>query len=309
MVEPYLELEERYAGFTGSKHAISCSSGTAALHLSLLALGVGPGNEVILPDYTMGACAFAVSYTGATPVFVDVSLTDYNIIPEEIEKAITSKTKAIMVVDLYGRLCNMKEIHRIASLYGLPIIEDACEAHGAPFDSRATMTCYSFFKNKIIHGEEGGMVTTDNGHLAAKMNWYKNMCFGKQWKYHHTEVGYNYRMANSQARLVMESMDEYPENVKKRRQIESWYAEALQDNRPPRDAVWFYDIRTKNKRVLREVPEARDGFSSLSACPPYKRDKRWMGLPNSKRLSRDVILLPVRPRMGKDDVQAIVDKL
>lgn len=305
-MEAYLELEQRYAEFTGTKYAVSCNSGTAALHLALLALGVGPGDEVILPDYTMAACAFAVSYCGAKPVFVDVSLTDYNILPEEIQKAITSRTKAIMVVDLYGRLCDMKEIHRIAWMHRIPIIEDACEAHGAVKKSLATMTCYSFYRNKIIHGEEGGMVTLNNLNLAREMNWYKNMCFGSQWKYHHTAIGYNYRMPNSQARLVLQSMDEYPENARKRKEIESWYAEALNDPRPPRDAVWFYDIRTKNKRVLREVPEARDGFSALSACPPYGGG---FGLHNSKRLTRDVVLLPVNVGMTKEEVVTIASKV
>src|SRR5882724_8858611 len=141
-MELFQELENRYADFTGSRYAVSCNSGTSALHLALLALGIGPGDEVILPDYTMAACAFAVSYTGARPVFADVSLTDYNVLPDEIEKKITKRTKAIMVVHLYGRLADMAAIHRVAARYrNIPIIEDACEAHGAVYESKSAMVC------------------------------------------------------------------------------------------------------------------------------------------------------------------------
>ena len=174
--QPYQILEEKYAKFTGSKFGISCNSGTSALHLGLLALGVTRGDEVIIPDFTMVACGYAVVYCGATPVFVDCDDT-LCIDPSLIEAKITTKTKAIMPVHIYGRLCNVKEIMRIAKKHHLKVIEDACEAQGAVYKSKADITCYSFYENKIIHAEEGGMCTTDNKKYAEKMNYLKNMAF------------------------------------------------------------------------------------------------------------------------------------
>lgn len=176
-MQPYQQLELEYAKFDGSKYAVSCNSGTAALHLAMLSLGITAGDEVIIPDFTMAACGFAVSYCGATPIFVDCDGTlciDWKL----IEKKITKKTKAIMAVHIYGRLCNMKEILKIAKKHNLYVIEDACEAQGAVYKSKADITCYSFYENKIIHAEEGGICTTNSKKFADKMNYYKNMAFG-----------------------------------------------------------------------------------------------------------------------------------
>jgi perosamine synthetase len=173
----YKILEDKYSKFCGAKYGVSCNTGTAALHLALLAIGVGKGDEVIIPDFTMAACGFAVSYTGAKPVFVDCDdslCMDWKL----IEKKITKKTKAIMVVHIYGVLCNMKEILKIAKKHKLKVIEDACEVQGAVYKSKADITCYSFYENKIIHAEEGGMCTTDNKQYADRMNYLKNMAFG-----------------------------------------------------------------------------------------------------------------------------------
>ncbi|MDP2650227.1 MAG: aminotransferase class I/II-fold pyridoxal phosphate-dependent enzyme, partial [bacterium] len=244
-METYQRLEKEYAKFVGSVYAVSCNSGTSALHLALLALKVGKGDEVIVPDFTMAACAFAVSYTGATPVFADVSPDTYAIEPSEIERLITKKTKAIMVVHLYGRLAPMQEILKIARKHNIPVIEDACEAQGAVYKSKANLTAYSFYRNKIIAAEEGGMVTTDNKKYAERIAYFKNMAFDRGHTYFHKDIGYNYRMSNSQALLALKSLAAYPANNKKRRQIEAWYNEHLP--MPKRDAVWFYEARVSSK--------------------------------------------------------------
>lgn len=232
MKEPYKELEEKYAAFVGSKYAVSTNSGTSALHLALLAVGVSKGDEVIIPDFTMAACGFSVSYCGAKPVFVDCDDT-LCIDPKLIEAKITKKTKAIMAVHIYGRLCNMKEILRIAKKHKLKVIEDACEAQGAVYESKADITVYSFYDNKIIHAEEGGICTTDNKKYADRINYLKNMAFGDKHDYFHEEIGYNYRMPNSQAKLALRSLKNYPKENKRRRKIEKAFY-----GRNWLDAVW-----------------------------------------------------------------------
>lgn len=262
VIQPYQQLEKEYAKFTGSKYAVSCNSGTSALHLALKAIGIGEGDEVIVPEFTMIACAYAVSYTGAKPVFVDCG-DDLNIDCSLIEEKITPKTQAIMPVHIYGRLCDMDEIRDIARRHGLWVIEDACEAQGAVYKSKADITCYSFYQNKIIHAEEGGICTTDNPHLAERMNYLKNMCFGEKHDYIHDEIGFNYRMPNSQAKLALESLKEYPYEKKRRKELVRMYDEIF-GKTPNRDANWVYDMKKM------KVPyETREFFKPMSMQPPY----------------------------------------
>jgi dTDP-4-amino-4,6-dideoxygalactose transaminase len=263
----YKLLEEKYAKFVGSKYAVSCNSGTAALHLALLAINISKGDEVIIPDFTMAACGFAVSYCGATPVFVDCDDTlcmDWTL----IESKITKKTKAIMAVHIYGRLCNMKEILRIAKKHKLKVIEDACEAQGAVYKSKADITCYSFYANKIIHAEEGGICTTDSKYYAARMNYLKNMAFGEDHNYYHAEIGYNYRMPNSQAKLALVSLNLCDINIKSRnRKIKTLDKYLDVTKLPKRDAPWVYDYLGPVFEVFQN--ETRLFFKPLSSFPMY----------------------------------------
>lgn len=311
-MQAYKQLELEYAQFTGSKHAVSVSSGTAALHLALLALGIGPGDEVIVPDYTMAACAFAVSYVGARPVFADVELDTYGLDANSVAKLLTPKTKAIMIVHVYGRVArDMSEIRRIAGMHRIPVIEDACEAQGAIYESQANITCYSFYKNKIIASEEGGMITTDSDELAKKVDYLKNMAFGEKHDYFHEAIGYNYRMADLLAIKALQSLYHYRENNERRRQVEAWYDKRL-GQWPRRQAVWFYDIRIDPERkatALERVPGARDSFKPLSSFPMYFDRSNQQPCPNAQILGREVMLLPVRPEMTEDDVNKICDLL
>lgn len=263
IMEEYKKLEKEYAKFVGSKYAVSCNTGTAALHLALVTLGIGSGDEVIIPDFTMVACGYAVAYTGAKPIFVDCDDTlciDWKL----IEAKITKKTKAIMPVHIYGRLCNMKEIMRIARKHNLKVIEDACEAQGAVFNSKADITCYSFYKNKIIHAEEGGMCTTNNKKYAKRINYFKNMAFGPKHNYFHTDIGFNYRMADSQAKMALQSLEDYPKENKRRRKIEN-KLEPLIGKMPYRDAVWVLDTF---RPIPKELPQ-REFFKPLSSMPMF----------------------------------------
>jgi len=270
-MEYYKQLEEKYAKFTDSKYAVTCNSGTAALHLGLLALGIKPGDEVIVPDFTMAACGFAVSYCGATPVFVDCDITlciDWKL----IEAKITPKTKAIMPVHIYGRLCNMPEILKIAHRHGLKVIEDACEAQGAVRSSKADITCYSFYKNKIIHGEEGGICTTNKKEYADRINYLKNMAFGDKHDYFHEEIGYNYRMPESQAEMILGSLRGYPKERDRRRKLEKeFYGKNIHD------AVWvldYFEGEPLTTFVIKGWWMIKDGetrpfFKPLSSFPMY----------------------------------------
>jgi dTDP-4-amino-4,6-dideoxygalactose transaminase len=260
----YEQLEKEYAKYVKSKFAVSCNSGTSALHLALMALGIGKGDEVIMPDFTMAACGFAVSYTGAKPVFVDCG-EDLNIDVTLIERKITKKTKAIMAVHIYGRLCDMAEILRIAKKHNLYVIEDACEAQGAVFNSKADITCYSFFKNKIIHAEEGGICTTNNKKWADRMNYLKNMAFGEKHDYFHEEIGYNYRLPEQQAKMALESLRNVDKNLALRRKKEQELDRIIGSQMPKRDVVWVYDF-------LGSPPEGFDTrpfFRPLSSFPMY----------------------------------------
>jgi perosamine synthetase len=269
-MELYQKLEADFAAFTGRSYASTTNTGTAALHLALAALDIGPGDEVLVPDFTMIACAYAVVYTGAKPVFVPVNdrlLMD----TEKLESYISPYTKAIMPVHIYGRVCEMQKINRIAKKHCLYVIEDASEAHGAKLGP-SDVACFSFFKNKIIHGEEGGIAVTDNQALWAKMQLMKNMAFTPTHDYTHEGLGFNYRLANSQAALILDSLEKYPQNAAQRRLIESWYDKYLPQEwqMPPREAVWFYDLKhPRPYEVVKTIPTARHWFKSLSGQPLF----------------------------------------
>lgn len=304
-IEPYQELEQKYAQFVGASYGVSCNSGTSALHLALLGLGIVAGDEVIVPDFTMGAVAFAVSYCGARPVFADVSLDDYGMDPHDFERKITPKTRAVILAHTYGRLAPIAEIIAIAREHGIAVIEDACEAQGAVYASKADATCWSFYKNKIIAAEEGGMVTTNNPELAKNIADLKNMAFGPKHDYFHERIGYNYRMPNAMAKLALVSLHTYPANAKKRRLIEGWYEKCIPDHLPGREAVWFYET-PGNRSVVERCVEARLPFKPLSSFPMYGGGQ---GRPNARALSRMLVLLPVVPGMTFQDVKKICGSL
>jgi len=212
-------FEEMFAAYCDCKYGVAVCNGTVALHLALVALGIGKGDEVIIPTFTMVASAFAVCYTGATPVFVDANPQTWNIDIYKIEKKITHKTKAIMPVHIFGQMCEMDAIELLAKKYNLFIIEDAAEAHGAEYKQKkagsfSDIASFSFFANKNITTGEGGMVVTNNENLYQKAKYYKNICFPLDGNrnYTHNDMGFNYRMSNVLAAIGLaqtEKADKY----------------------------------------------------------------------------------------------------
>jgi perosamine synthetase len=201
----YKELEQKWSEFCRKRYCVALNSGTSALHLALLALGVGKGDEVIVPDFTFVADAFAVSYCGAKPVFVDCK--NFVIDPDLIKEKITKKTKAIIAVHLYGKECDIPVINRIARENNLKVIEDCAENVGVRIHGETSIAIYSFNESKQIHCEEGGMLATDIREIADEVNMLKT--FYHDGDYDHKKLSYNYRMPNSQAKLVLKSLAKF----------------------------------------------------------------------------------------------------
>ena len=212
-------FEEQFAAYCGVKYAVGVCNGTVALHLALRALEISKGDEVIVPNFTMIASAFAVCYIGAVPVFVDAEPDTWNIDVNKIEEKITDKTKAIMPVSIFGHPCEMSKIWELAKKYKLKVIEDAAESHGAEYHGKKTgnladITAFSFFANKNLTTGEGGMVLTNDEELYKKCLYFKNLCFplDAPRKYKHEDIGFNYRISNIHSAIGLaqvEKADEY----------------------------------------------------------------------------------------------------
>lgn len=213
------EFEKQYAAYCGCEYGVAVCNGTIALHLAMLALGIGKGDEVIIPTFTMIASAYAVCYTGAKPVFVDADKNSWNIDSRKIEEKITSRTKAVMPVHIFGKMCDMHAICALAKKYNIYVVEDAAEAHGAEYHGRKSgsfsdIAGFSFFANKNITTGEGGMIITNTKEIYDRACYLKNMCFPLDGprNYKHDDIGYNYRMSNVAAAIGLaqvEKADEY----------------------------------------------------------------------------------------------------
>jgi perosamine synthetase len=249
------EFEKAFAAYCGVRHGIAVCNGTVALHLALVALGVGPGDEVIIPDFTMIASAFAVCYTGATPVFADADPDTWNISPKSVEAKITPRTRVIMAVHIFGNPCDMAALQAIADTRGIVLMEDAAEAHGAEFDGRkagalAKIAGFSFFANKNITTGEGGMVVTDDDDLARACRYHKNLCFSLDAPrtYVHEHIGFNYRMSNVHAALGLAQVEK---------------------------ADYYRDLRTRNGELYRTLLSKIPGIH-LQKDQPVGRNVFWM---------------------------------
>jgi perosamine synthetase len=317
------EFEERFAKVCGTRHAIATSSGTTALHVALLAHGVGEGDEVITTPFTFIASANSILFTGARPVFVDVDPATFNIDPAAIERAITPRTRAIMPVHLYGYVCDMDAIGDIAKRHGLPVIEDACQAVAARYKGRAAGNfgtgAFSLYATKNVMSAEGGMITTNDDAIADSCRLLRS--HGMRRRYYHEMVGYNFRMTDLCAAIGLVQLDRLEGFTAKRRAN----AEFLNANlsgvitpsvKPHYDHVWHqYTIRVPADRrdaVVARLTEAGIGTGVFYPVPAHQQGymREIIGevsLPNAEQLSREVISLPVHPQLTPADLRTIAD--
>jgi len=235
VVGPFVpEFEEKFARYIGAEKAVSTQSGTAALHMALYQLGIGEGDEVIVPSLTFIATINPVLYAGAKPVIVDVDTITWNIDPQEIRKAITKKTKAIIPVHLYGSVCNIEGIIEIARENKLLVIEDATESLGATYKNRQTGTfgdfgCFSFNGNKLITTGGGGMIVSNNQKKAEHIKFLVNQARDASKGYYHPEIGFNYRMTNIEASLGLAQLERIDKFLEKKRKFRKIYQEIFND--------------------------------------------------------------------------------
>lgn len=227
-------FEEGMSKYVNRQYGIAVCNGTAALEVAIAALNIGKGDEVILPSFTIISCAVAIVRAGAIPVVVDSDQSNWNMCYEQIEKKITSKTKAIMVVHIYGHPCEMDSILDIARRHNLRIIEDASQMHGQTYKgircgSFGDISTFSFYSNKNITAGEGGMVLTNDEKLAQRCRSLRNLCFQAERRFVHEELGWNYRMTNMQAALGVAQLERLDSFVEKKREIGSFYQELLGD--------------------------------------------------------------------------------
>jgi perosamine synthetase len=324
-------FEQAFAEFCGVRHAIATNNGTTSLHLALVAMGVRPGDEVIVPTVTYIATANAVRYCGATPVFVDSLLPTMNMDPADIERKITEKTVGIMPVHLYGHPADMTAINEIAQRRGLWVLEDAAEAHGAEVNGvrvggLGTCASFSFFGNKIITTGEGGMLTTNDDELAARMRLHRGQGMDPERRYWFPVVGYNYRMTNIQAAIGLAQMENIDKNLFARDQLASWYNEALVDVAdvivlPTQESwakpvYWMYTVYLRKGGELERDAvmhaldadgiETRPVFYPMHIMPPYLEPTSY---PVADAWAARGINLPTHLEVTSEDVQRIASSL
>lgn len=312
---PYVrKFEEAFAEYNDIAHGVACSSGTTALTLALRALDVGPGDEVIVPEFTMIATAWAVEYVGATPVFVDCG-DDLNIDVAKIEEKITPRTKVIMPVHIYGRRCDMDRIMDLAYDYNLRVVEDSAEAHGVR--PVADIACFSLFANKIITSGEGGICLTNDKHLADQMAHLRAMAFTKDHSFLHKKLAYNFRMTAMQAAVALAQVEKLDEILQIRRTIEKRYDEGLRDIpgitlMPQRDVLWMYDLRAERREELRAFLaeagiETRLFFKPMSRQPGFL-DPVWPEL-KANTFAEDGFYLPTHTGLTEEAQEYITGKV
>jgi perosamine synthetase len=307
-----VQFQKKFAALVGCKHAIAVSNGTAALHLALEALEIGPGDEVIVPDLTFAATINAVLHCGATPVIVDVDPASGALDIAQVRSAVTERTRAILPVHLYGRPADMGPLEELARERAIAIVEDCAEALGARYDGRpvgqfGAVGCFSFFANKTITTGEGGMCVTNSDALAARLSELRDHGMAPGRRYWHERVGFNYRMTNLQASIGVGQLARLDDILARNRRIEGLYREHFADlpgvKFPPvqpnhiEPAIWLVSVQVpaeKRDRLIDAAAksgiEVRPFFYSLSTMPAYRSYGR--ACPNSLALSRTGINLP-----------------
>ena len=322
------EFEQRFAAYCAAAHGIAVSNGTVALHLALVAAGVGPGDEVLMPSLTFVATASAVRYCGAVPVFVDSDRATWQLDPADLERRITPRAKVVIPVHLYGHPCDLDPIREIAARRGLVVIEDAAEAHGAlyrgkPVGALGAVGCFSFYGNKIITTGEGGMCLTNDPALAEHLRLLRDHGMDPKRPYWHEVVGFNYRMTNLQAAIGVAQVQRIAGFVEKKREMARWYAEALDPLaragvialQP--EAAWARSVFWMNSVLLADTSvsvdqvrarmsdrgvDTRPFFHPAHLLPPYATGER---LPVAEHLASRGLNLPSGTGLTRDQIDRV----
>ncbi|CAH0228814.1 DegT/DnrJ/EryC1/StrS family aminotransferase [Pseudomonas mediterranea] len=316
------ELEERLAAFAGTKFCISCANGTDALQIVQMALGIGPGDEVITPGFTYIATAETVALLGAKPVYVDIDPRTYNLDPQLLEAAITPRTKAIIPVSLYGQCADFDAINAIAAKYGIPVIEDAAQSFGASYKGKrscnlTTVSCTSFFPSKPLgcYGDGGAIFTNDEA-LATVIRQIAR--HGQDRRYHHIRVGVNSRLDTLQAAILLPKLEIFEEEIALRQQVAKWYDVALSTtglNSIPYiaeqnvSAYAQYTVRVQDRDIVQEKLKAA-GIPSVVHYPiplnkqPAVADSS-VSLPVGDEVATQVMSLPMHPYLDETSVMKI----
>jgi dTDP-4-amino-4,6-dideoxygalactose transaminase len=306
------QFEKDFALFSGAQHCLGMNSGTSALHIALCLLNVGPGDEVITTPFTFIATSWAISYVGAKPVYVDIDDATFNLDPRLVERAITPRTKAVLPVHLYGQPCELDALLAVCRKHRLPLVEDACQAHGAKYKGRTVGTfgaisCFSFYpaKNLGACGEGGALVTNDPA-LAARAKSLRE--HGSTQRYHHDEVGYNYRMEGIQGAVLGVKLKHLPAWQEGRRRVARRYAELLADTplRLPSEAAgtesaWhLYTVRHPRRDELKKYLEENGVGSAVHYPLPLHLQKVYASLghkpgdfPVTEKAAGEVLSLPM----------------
>jgi perosamine synthetase len=316
------QLEQEFAKLSETQFALAVSSGTTALHVALLAHGIGAGDEVITSPFTFIASANSVLYTGARPVFVDIDADTFNIDPAKIEAAITPRTKAIMPIHLYGLMADMDAIMDIARRHNLAVIEDAAQAHGATYKGRPAGSfgtgCFSLYATKNMTTAEGGMVTTNDPGIAERVKLLR--AHGMKVRYYHDILGYNFRMTDLHAALGLAQIRKLPAFNERRRQNAEFFNQHIKRALTPKTPdgyghVWHqYTIRiTDGDRdaAVKKLTEAGIGTGIFYPVPVYRQKVYTelgydQSLPVTELVTKQVISLPVHPKLSSADLETIV---
>jgi len=334
------QFEQEWSRYCGRQYGVSVCNGTTALQLALSTLNLQLGDEVIIPTFTIISCATAVLYNGGTPLLVDADPLTWTMDVRQVAKKITPRTKAIMVVHIYGHPVDMDPIVALADYYGLSIIEDAAEAHGAEYlsgrttdepkwkrcGSFGTASCFSFYANKLITTGEGGMVLTDDPQLANRLCSLRNLCFGGHRRFSHEELGFNFRFTNLQAAIGLAQLERIEQIVAKKQWIGREYAKRLQGigrlhlpvEQPwARSVYWMYgvvlsedtkmDAAEFSKRLSDRGIETRPFFLGMHEQPVFQRRGLFQGeqYPVSERLSRKGLYLPSGMALTKEQLDYV----
>jgi perosamine synthetase len=321
-------FEKKFAEYIGTKYAIATSSGTTALHIALLAHGIGAGDEVITTPFSFIASSNAILYCGAKPVFVDISEEDFNINPDLIEEKITKKTKAILVIHLYGNPARMDKIMKIAKKHNLVVIEDACQAHGASIKNKKVGSfgtgCFSFYPTKNMTTGEGGMITTNSKEIYEKAKLLRN--HGMKLRYHHEILGFNFRMTEIAAAIGIEQLKKLDFFNEKRIKNAEFYNKNIKKlgiilpkvRKNYKHVFHQYTLRitekcTKTREEIMEILKKEGIQTSIYYPLPIYKQKPYLDLgfneelPVTERLCKEVLSIPVHPALTKKDLVKIVN--